>query len=261
MERLAKFVPPTSMMRRLKLVWWIAKLFAIVYGALFFRSDHVVLPTIWGCRFIIPKKGFSKYLLLNIMFGLYELKWQPYFDSYVKSAKFFIDVGAAADGYHSFRAFRKNKRVKSIAIEPLQLEFKYLVKNVLMNQAFGRVIPLKLALGEGRGEALMGGEKVPMLSLDNLVEELKLPRVDIIKIDVEGAGLSVIKGALKTISKDKPIIFFEVHNELEGQALEVLRALGYDLVTRDGRVIAIPQTRARRFKENSRESNKEPQIK
>jgi len=100
-----------------------------------------------------------------------------------------------------------------------------------------------------------------MLSLDDLVEELKLPRVDIIKIDVEGAGLSVIKGALKTISKDKPIIFFEVHDELEGQALEVLRALGYDLVTRDGRVIAIPQIRVRRFKENSWESSKEPQIK
>ncbi|MEM1625596.1 MAG: FkbM family methyltransferase [Candidatus Nezhaarchaeales archaeon] len=254
--RLAKFVPLTSMTRRLKLVWWIVKLFAIIYGALFFRSDHVVLPTIWGCRFIIPKKGFSKYLLLNIMIGLYELEWQSHFDSYVRSAKLFIDVGAAADGYHSLRAFRKNKHIKSIAIEPLQLEFKYLVKNVLMNQALGRGILLKLALGEGRGEALMGGEKVPMLSLDDLVEELKLPRVDIIKIDVEGAGLSVIKGALKTISKDKPIIFFEVHDELEGQALEVLRALGYDLVTRDGRTIAIPQTRVKELRGVSRRDGK-----
>ncbi|MEM1646603.1 MAG: FkbM family methyltransferase [Ignisphaera sp.] len=185
------------------------------------------------------------------MFGLYELEWKPYFDSYIRSAEYFIDVGAAADGYYSFRAFRRNKRVKSIAIEPLQLEFKYLVRNVLMNQALGRIIPLKLALGEKRGEMLLSGERVPMMSLDDLVEKLKLHRVDIIKIDVEGAGLSVVKGALKTISRDKPIIFLEVHNELEKQALNLLRTLGYDLVTKSGRTVAIPQTRARRFKENS----------
>lgn len=258
MGRLMKPATLASLMRKLKLVWWIVKLFAIVYGALFFRSDHVLLPTVWGCRFIIPKKGFSKYLLLNIMFGLYELEWQPYFDSYIRFAEYFIDVGAAADGYYSFRAFRKNKRVKSIAIEPLQLEFEYLVKNVLVNQALGKIIPLKLAMGEERGEVLMSGERVPMMSLDDLVEELKIPRVDIIKIDVEGAGLSVIKGALKTISRDKPIIFLEVHNELEKQALNFLRTLGYDLVTRNGRTVAIPQTRARILKENSQRSIMKP---
>ncbi|MDI9619976.1 MAG: FkbM family methyltransferase [Candidatus Nezhaarchaeota archaeon] len=237
------FVALTSILQSLRLVvWWVVKLFALAYGTLFFHSDHVTLPTVWGCRFILPKKGFSKYLLLSIMTGLYELEWRPYFDSFIRSARFFVDVGAAADGYYSFRAFKMNKRLRSVALEPLQFEFEYLIKNVLVNRASERIIPLKLALGEGCGEILVGQEKVPMLSLDELVERLILPHVDVIKIDVEGAGLSVIQGALMTISKNRPIIFLEIHNDLENQALETLKTFGYNFIIRKGKAVAIPQT-------------------
>ncbi|MEM3941805.1 MAG: FkbM family methyltransferase [Candidatus Bathyarchaeia archaeon] len=237
------FVALTSILQSLRLVvWWVAKLFALAYGTLFFHSDHVTLPTVWGCRFILPKKGFSKYLLLSIMTGLYELEWRPYFDSFIRSARFFVDVGAAADGYYSFRAFKMNKRIRSVALEPLQFEFEYLIKNVLINRASKRIIPLKLALGEGYGEILIGQEKVPMLSLDELVEMIDLPHVDVIKIDVEGAGLSVIQGALMTISKNRPIIFLEIHNDLENQALETLKTFGYNIIIKKGKAVAIPQT-------------------
>ena len=43
--------------------------------------------------------------------------------------------------------------------------------------------------------------------LDNLIEDDFV--VDLIKIDVEGAELGVLKGAKKTILKNKPIIIFE----------------------------------------------------
>lgn len=231
----------------MKVIWWIIKLFALVYGKLFPHLDYVILPTLWGYRFIIPKKGFSKYLLLNLMLGLYEVEWKPYFDSFISSAKFFIDVGAAADGYYSFRAIRNNKQVTVIAIEPLQLEFNYLVKNIWINRALGRIIPLKLALGECVGEALIEQEKVPVLSLDELIKKLGISRVDVIKIDVEGAGLSIIKGALETISRYRPVIFIEVHNQLEASALIFLSALSYIFIVRERRVVAIPRD-ARRYK-------------
>lgn len=43
--------------------------------------------------------------------------------------------------------------------------------------------------------------------LDNLIPENT--RIDFIKIDVEGAELSVLKGGVKTISRCKPVIIFE----------------------------------------------------
>lgn len=150
-----------------------------------------------------PQEGFSRYLLLPIMVGLYELEWRTYFDYFITRAEIFVDVGAAADGYYSLRAFKKNKRVRSIAIEPLQSEFEYLVKNVLINGAFERITPLRLALGEKCGSTTIDREEVLTISFDVLTEKLNLPCVDVVKIDVEGAGLSVIKGALETINKCK----------------------------------------------------------
>jgi len=43
-----------------------------------------------------------------------------------------------------------------------------------------------------------GFVEVPLKSLDSVVEELKLERVDAIKIDVEGAEIQVLKGAVNT---------------------------------------------------------------
>lgn len=49
--------------------------------------------------------------------------------------------------------------------------------------------------------------KVPMNTLDNLIPEFK--RIDLLKIDVEGAELSVLKGAERIIRSNKPYILFE----------------------------------------------------
>lgn len=41
------------------------------------------------------------------------------------------------------------------------------------------------------------------------IDELNLPSCDFIKIDVEGAEMMVVQGAIKTINKFKPVIQFE----------------------------------------------------
>lgn len=48
---------------------------------------------------------------------------------------------------------------------------------------------------------------VSLETLDNLIEDGF--KVDLIKIDVEGAELGVLKGAIKTIKRNKPVIIFE----------------------------------------------------
>lgn len=48
------------------------------------------------------------------------------------------------------------------------------------------------------------GKKVPLTTIDKLVEELKLERVDYIKMDIEGSEQRAIIGAKNTIAKFKP---------------------------------------------------------
>jgi FkbM family methyltransferase len=52
----------------------------------------------------------------------------------------------------------------------------------------------------------------PTKSVDQIVDELKLPRVDFIKIDVEGAELDVLHGASNTLEKFAPLIVMEFNS-------------------------------------------------
>ena len=53
---------------------------------------------------------------------------------------------------------------------------------------------------------------VPMTSIDAIVAELSLQRLDLIKIDVEGFELDVLKGALQTIRRFRPRIVAEFNS-------------------------------------------------
>jgi len=58
---------------------------------------------------------------------------------------------------------------------------------------------------------------------DELIAELKIPFVSVIKIDVEGAELEVIEGLLNTIREKMPFVVFEVLNHylvLTGEKLD-----------------------------------------
>jgi FkbM family methyltransferase len=49
--------------------------------------------------------------------------------------------------------------------------------------------------------------------LDNVADDFSLDRLDFIKIDVEGAELSVLKGGMKTIERFRPIIYGEFSSQ------------------------------------------------
>jgi FkbM family methyltransferase len=48
------------------------------------------------------------------------------------------------------------------------------------------------------------GPTVPLTTIDKLVEELKLDRVDYIKMDIEGAEKNALRGAKSTVARFKP---------------------------------------------------------
>lgn len=90
---------------------------------------------------------------------------------------------------------------------------------------------LSMTPGRGRANTLTylddeAGEVVEMITLDSL----KLPACHLIKIDVEGMEIDVLRGATETIKAHRPLIYMECQHDTEGEAsLRLLKSLGYDV--------------------------------
>jgi len=70
------------------------------------------------------------------------------------------------------------------------------------------------------------GEKVPVTTVDSL----QLARCHLLKADVEGMELSVLKGAAETIEKHRPVVYVENDRAESSRTLiEYIMSLGYDL--------------------------------
>jgi hypothetical protein len=60
---------------------------------------------------------------------------------------------------------------------------------------------------------------VRVVSLDELIETERLRPPTLVKIDVEGAELGVVKGMVRTIAKFKPMIIYELDDGDRGSFL------------------------------------------
>ena len=80
-----------------------------------------------------------------------------------------------------------------------------------------------------------GTSEITVETIDDFLMTTPPVRLDLVKIDVEGFELNVLKGAIKTLSKYKPILFVEVSDKLlkdnrasAAQLLEFTESIGYD---------------------------------
>ncbi|MBM4004781.1 MAG: FkbM family methyltransferase [Planctomycetes bacterium] len=70
------------------------------------------------------------------------------------------------------------------------------------------------------------GEPVPLLSIDSL----SIPRCDFLKADVEGMELAVLQGGLRTLRRDKPLLYLENDRpEKSPELISFLLEIGYQL--------------------------------
>ena len=60
-----------------------------------------------------------------------------------------------------------------------------------------------------------GNDVAKVVGIDSYVREKKIPRVDLIKLDVEGAELDVLEGAKATIALYKPILALSAYHKLD----------------------------------------------
>ena len=138
-----------------------------------------------------------------------------------------VDAGANIGNHTIFFAkFLDAKRV--YAFEPQKYVFEILSKNIKLNNLENKVKLYNIGLGEKRSkgslivvdENNLGGSKlnlnsegeIEVMPLDDILFN-KEDKVDLIKIDVEGMELDVLKGAKKILSEYHPDLYIEASTE------------------------------------------------
>ncbi len=167
----------------------------------------------------------------------------------------FIDVGANI-GLYSLKAARLvGPSGYVLALEPGAEAYGHLVSNLAMN-AFPWATPVKIAASDAEGQAVLhhvplghdpqafsliandravDGEVVATVTLDELVDRVGLDRIDLIKIDVEGAEPLVLAGAARVLTRLRPAVIFECNAHINaggqigaaGEAWTILASAGY----------------------------------
>jgi len=179
-----------------------------------------------------------------------------------------IDIGGNIGYYVLLERKLVGKEGKIIAIEPLQQNFDYLKKNISL-QNVDNIITFNFACGDKDGKAkffinkksngcqvIRDGAEPPNPSkgkisevlvrrLDSIVEELKLDRVDFIRMDVEGYELHILRGLKKTLEIFKPIISLELHKRQLGndgicEFFQLMKELNYEIESYIPRDLDIP---------------------
>lgn len=164
-------------------------------------------------------------------------------------AQYAVDVGANVGIYSLPLARQLEPGGFVIAVEPHPGTFAHLVHHIELNQET-RVRPAACALGRQPGIAnLFDGRdagkrsmmrhsadqssvQVEVKTVDQLMKEQALPRVDLLKIDVEGYEPEVLLGASETLARDRPTIVAELTPSWSGsglfsEAISSLVDLGY----------------------------------
>ena len=188
--------------------------------------------------------------------------WEPYIEEIIKAhavpGTIALDIGAHIGTHTLSLSNAVGKKGRVIAFEPQWKIFRELYKNIELNKR-KNIIPAHMALGSkntyvflgdverhlidnviclnegGRPIQEHGKEKVKMRTLDSL----NLNNISLIKIDVENMELETLKGAEKTLIRNKPKIIIEIQgNEFltqkTGKNPEVERKKVFDFLKKIG---------------------------
>lgn len=171
---------------------------------------------------------------------------RPSFDGYERAEKdailnhlpqnaVFLDIGANI-GLFSFYVHWRRPDVTIHAFEPHPVNYSCLEASCRENQAT-QMHPHPVAVGERAGqlelffdESDSGGHsiyrdslknnlhqtrstKIPVETLDAYGPLQALPRIDVIKIDIQGGEAAAIRGAVKTLQRHRPALLLECDYE------------------------------------------------
>lgn len=188
---------------------------------------------------------------LRYLLGDYEPELANWLKSKMAQDYSFIDVGANA-GYFSLLAakFATDPSQRIIAIEPVAENLKQIKRHIEWNH-YPRIEVLPFVIADRDrmvefsnssnlaantyAESSSLHKNYPKVSLaakslDSICEDIKLKKF-VLKIDVEGAELDVLKGARNVLVTHQPEIILATHEchvkNVEQDCLDFLKSVGY----------------------------------
>jgi len=217
---------------------------------------------------IKERTDFNMYINNN-----FEVSNSKLFIKKIKNKNTFFDIGGYR-GYYSILAHQyMKKNAKIIAFEPVNKNYEYISRSVIINNINNIKIE-KLAISDKNRTQTMylsssesthslakadknffmgdfkqlNKIKVKTSTLDKYIKDNK-SEPDILKIDVEGAELNVLRGFKEYLNKRKPEMLLEVHERKfpafkysKKEFYNYINSLGYNYrLIRNGELIEIPK--------------------
>lgn len=189
-----------------------------------------VCPTVFNCRLLVNVSDYIGSAIYEE--GLYDLDLIWFLRKYLRKGDVFCDVGANIGDTSCITSRFVGEKGYIYAFEPSTDNYKMLCANIQINN-IRNMYPSRIGIGSGnlvayiyvrdpsnRGAdsiALKKGfetcEAVQVKSIDFLMENNELKTPNVIKIDVEGYELEVLRGATDLLkSKQPPILILEHAN-------------------------------------------------
>jgi FkbM family methyltransferase len=176
-------------------------------------------------------------------FGAYEPILAHLFRSLLRPGMVVVDAGAHVGQYTLVAADAVGDAGQVHAFEPVQANFDRLAEHVRSNSRSPAVRVNRLALWHENGPLDLhygpdvrlnagtyttgrlvdeaGAVRCQAARLDDYVAEQAVPRIDLIKMDIQGAELRALQGAAEVLSRWRPIMLMEVNRT-------VCRGNGYE---------------------------------
>lgn len=217
-----------------------------------YKKDAIRRKNIDGITYDLYLNQWMEYALY---FGIANENKKPLYDL-IKPGLRVIDVGVNFGETLLNFAQLLGVDGKVYGFEPMPYIYEKCLHNVSLNK-FENIIIENAALSDNNENLIIndpangnsGGTFVSkadvnrlseivikVATLDEYIAENEIKKVDVIKIDVEGFETNVIKGALKTLRRDKPAMFIEVcdenlkrGNSSAIELIQLLEALDYKL--------------------------------
>lgn len=192
-----------------------------------------------------PLRGYwwlpaSRGKVLRILRGAYEQEQTAHFVRWVRPGAIVIDVGAHVGYYTLLASILAGDTGKVWALEPEPRNAAYLRRHMSINHrenvhveevaVSDKVGTAHFTHGTGSGTGHLdsaGSMQVDTVSLTDFCKSRGIVP-SALKIDVEGAEVPVLEGAMEMLQGASPVIFLSTHGaDLHRRCLELLGGIGY----------------------------------
>lgn len=229
----------------------IRRLGSILTGSLMPKIAYpVVRGPLRGARLVLGSPG-GEGGGASLFVNLFERRQTASFARVIQPGDVFFDIGANIGFYTLLGSRLVGPKGSVVSFEPVVRNLSYLYRHVTLNRcrnvsvlaaacsdrATLATFSIAQNVGEGHldtvadvpGRSMTAGKAlVPTVTVDSVAEKLGvLP--DVMKIDVEGAELEVLRGAETVLRARRPQIFLSIHSdELRRVCLQYLAGFGYE---------------------------------